>query len=242
LKKLFLLSFLILSILFANETLLERELIANICDTDKVKELINKGVNKDLEIVDNGLSIFVYSAAIGDKGCAETAHYLSSIGAKDTGLYREHYEIHKYEKPKIVETEHLRLIIADVDISGGTLNAVLENKTDELIYMKGQSMDINGAKDFLNDTDKFKDLFVELNPHNKTKDRQYHLYSPLSFCNEAVLDEDAYKIPRVVDNKIRLVRQYTLTYEYKGETYELITPVMHEEFEVKYAPYNLLNF
>ncbi|MDR1285118.1 MAG: hypothetical protein LBJ88_02835 [Campylobacteraceae bacterium] len=48
------------------------------------------------------------------------------------------------------------------------------------------------------------------------------------------LSDDESKNPKVVNNKVSFTRQVTIKYSYDGKTYELKSPKMKENIDIKY--------
>ncbi|MDR1285119.1 MAG: hypothetical protein LBJ88_02840 [Campylobacteraceae bacterium] len=86
-RKVVLAVMLLFTMAFADKAL-DDELVANVCDINKVKELIAKGADKNVIFKDkySFVKTSLYAYAAMNSNCGESAHYLSSIGAIDVGL------------------------------------------------------------------------------------------------------------------------------------------------------------
>jgi hypothetical protein len=217
-KKIVLVPFLLLvSFLSADEALDKqfRELHCGI-RMDILKDLVEKGANIN-QLNENGDTFFTVCASQGGKYTNDIARYLSSVGAIDTGFaYYKAREMYTYDTPKVFETKHLKMTIFGVSAQGQS-RITFENKMPEPVYIKSQTIEVNGYKWFTDDGNYAIDQYGK-------KDTYIH---------GARRDSKA-KMPKVVNNKISLTRQVTFKYTYKGKEYELKTSVIKDELDVKY--------
>jgi hypothetical protein len=206
-----------------------------------LKEAVAQGANLSY-INDKGYSAFTnfaqQSSAQGmSEYCKEVAHYLSSIGAIDSGGYTSscYFATQKYDPPLVYENKHLKVTFNKYSFSGAS-SGTLKNKTDEPIYLYIETSIINGVKDsrsLKNDQypdgwalkansedDKFSMNFM---PSTSKKGSENN-YSKFDFS----------KYPKVVNNKLKLVKEYIITYSYKGKTYEFKLPVITQELDMTY--------
>ncbi|MDR1285545.1 MAG: ankyrin repeat domain-containing protein [Campylobacteraceae bacterium] len=227
------------TMLFADKALNE-ELIGNpsrgCYSLEYVKELIAQGA--DINYVnDEGDTAFTNFArkanskpdSYGNE-CAIVAYYLSSIGAVDSGRYAAHcyYASPKYDPPLVFENKHLKITFKRYDFSGSSFG-ILENKTDEPIYIYIETSIINGVKDSYFRKSDQRPIGRVLKA-NYEKDGFGMSFTPRTKKNET----DYAKYPKVVNNKLKLVMEYSITYSYKGKTYEFKLPVITQELDMTY--------
>jgi hypothetical protein len=211
----------ILTTLVFADSALDDELIDNVCDIKKVKELISKGADKNVMVKDD-LSLYAHAAA--QKNCGESAQYLSSIGAKDVGLVKylryESSAVAYYPANVTFEDKRkLRVTINNVGLSGDSRNAIFENKDKyEYVYILAVTVDVDGEKY----TENCNNCYIGFN--NKKK-----------FGLPFYIDTN--KFPKVVKNKVSFTRQVTIKYKLGDKTYELKSPKMKENIDVKYQNY-----
>ncbi|MDR1285380.1 MAG: hypothetical protein LBJ88_04180 [Campylobacteraceae bacterium] len=225
-RKIILILTMVLSTLSFADEALDDELIDNVCNLAKVKELIAKGANKNV-MLKKDQSLYAYAAK--SQNCGESAHYLSSIGAIDVGtakyLKYESSAIIYYPNNKTFEDKRrLKVTINDAGLGGYSNDVTFENKdSDAYIYILSTTVDINGVKyvaDFSSDTSK-----SAISPNRV---RKLILYFG---------SEDIKNFPKVVNNKVSYTRQVTIKYSLDGDIYELKSPKMKEEIDVKYKNY-----
>jgi hypothetical protein len=135
-KKTLIILALLLTSSFAQEQASEQELLnqrlivaVKKCSLGGTKWAIENGADK------NTISaLFLQAAGYGSIKCAETAHYLSSIGADSQGITHLDVKTHKYDKPKVFENKHLNMTIEEIRFDGYS-KIRLRNKADEPIYI-----------------------------------------------------------------------------------------------------------
>ncbi|MDR1285382.1 MAG: hypothetical protein LBJ88_04190 [Campylobacteraceae bacterium] len=211
------------TVVFADKAL-DDELIDNVCNLAKVKELIAKGANKNV-MLKKDQSLYAYAAK--SKSCGDSAHYLSSIGAVDVGAARyigyESSAVDYYPSNRMFEDKRrLKVTINDVGLGGYSSDVTLENKDGD-VYILSITVDVDGVK-FLDDLSSDKSRF-SISPNSAKK---FHLYFNPTDTN---------KRPKIVNNKVSYTRQVTIKYSLDGDIYELKSPKMKEDIDVKYQNY-----
>jgi hypothetical protein len=203
---------------------------------ERVKELIAKGADINY-INDKGYSAFtnfaMKAASSYSDSCKETAHYLSSIGAVDSGAYTAlcYYASSKYDPPFVYENKHLKITLDEYSFHGSSWG-ILENKTDEPIYIYSYTNIVNGVKESFS-------WKTPENPNgwgvikaNSEKDNFGMYFSPKTNIKGKKYDYSKY--PKIINNKLKLVMEYSITYSYKGKTYEFKLPVITQELDMTY--------
>ncbi|MDR1285121.1 MAG: hypothetical protein LBJ88_02850 [Campylobacteraceae bacterium] len=214
---------LLFTMAFADETL-DKELIANVCDTTKVKELIAKGADKNV-MVEKDKSL--YTRAIMSRNCGESARYLSSIGAVDVGAgkYSGHMSsaVGYYPSNKTFEDKRLKVTINNVALGGRSTDVTFENvDEDDYIYIVAITVNVDGVE--------YTEEIENKNSYRISPYKEVIYRLPFFPLN-------VNKYPKVVNNKVSFTRQATIKYNYSGKIYELKSPKMKEDIAVKYGDY-----
>jgi hypothetical protein len=218
--------------------ILDIELIDNVCNVKKTKELISKGADKNV-IAYNGWrqrekSLYTYAAT--QQNCGESAEYLSSIGAEDIGGATAFPAsiIGSYPYNKTFEDKRLKVTMNDIGLDGCSKDIVIENKDKDTYFISSITVDINGEKyiqDYADDFGYCSKCLVIYGEKNKDIDFCYN--NQLKYDDQLNID----KFPKVVKNKVSFERQVTIKYRYRhiddGKTYELKSPKMKENIDVK---------
>ncbi|MDR1285378.1 MAG: hypothetical protein LBJ88_04170 [Campylobacteraceae bacterium] len=223
-KLILIIAVLLASLSFADEAL-DNELIANVCDTTKVKELIAKGANKNV-MVKKDQSL--YTVAIMSLNCGESAHYLSSIGATDLGaakyLAYAPSVVSYYPRNITFADKRLKVTINNVWLNGISTGVMFENiDEDDYIYIVAITVNVDGVE-YIEKREGKEEIF-RISPYKEVNHRL--AFFPLNIN----------KYPKIVNNKVSFTRQATVKYSYNGKTYELKSPKMKEEIDVKYGNY-----
>jgi hypothetical protein len=205
------------------------------CDYLKTKELVEKGGNINQKKGEVPLFNYVaaktsdqnYEAAAhkASSNCREVAHYLSSIGAKDDGRYTgKHKIVSTLKEPRVYETQHLRMIITGYSTDGSAV-VTLENIAGHFLEVKSYTAIVNGEKSTGGYTSRYQTSYLIMFEEKKNES----IYS-----RPVVVHDDYSKYPKVVNNKVKFTAEYAIAYEYKGKTYELKTPKITHEIDIKY--------
>ncbi|MDR2624737.1 MAG: hypothetical protein LBC37_00200 [Zoogloeaceae bacterium] len=222
------------------------------CDVEKVKELVKKGADIN-QTGDEGFdALLINTARIGEfkdaslfslvairtnsfggmrERCRETARYLSSMGAADSGHYLGFcIGNRQYETPLVFENEHMKITFKWYDLLGISQGEI-EKKTVEPIRIHSETSVINGTKRFRRweRTPDAKDEFMAT-AFIVVRDWPLHFYIPRGIT----INRDHYReFPKIVDNKLKLVKEFTLTYEYRGQTYQFELPEIVQEIDMQ---------
>jgi hypothetical protein len=191
------------------------------CNMPMVKKTLERGANKDYIDKETGYSTFIQAVLGGNKPCAQIAYYLNSIGVSSIGITQFFVHDYTYDKPKVFENKHLKIVIGAVSFNGLS-HANITNKTDEPIYIYAQTNEANGYKK----SSENKRYPNTLQPDIKTK---FLIYGYVD------TDGDRSKYPKIINNHVKFNRQITIKYKYKDKEYELKTPIIQEEYDVKYV-------
>jgi hypothetical protein len=204
----------------SEEELSNEEFMAGVaeCDIAKVKSAIQRGANKDSVDKKTGRSAFASTIAKGSK-CAAIGYYLSSIGADSVGFNVFFVLPHIYDKPKVFENKHLKMLMGTVGFDGYS-DTNITNKTDDPVYIYSGISETNGYKKSWGS----KNYPSAIQPERIIK---LDIFSPF-------YAEEKEKYPKIINNHVKFNRQITIKYKYKDKEYELKTPVMNEEFDVVY--------
>ncbi|MDR3158915.1 MAG: hypothetical protein LBU11_07895 [Zoogloeaceae bacterium] len=220
------------------------------CDLKKVKELVKKGANIN-QTGDEGFdALLINRGRVGEfkdaslfslvairtnggmrKRCKETARYLSSMGAVDSGHYLGFcVRSNEYETPLVFENEHMKITFNRHSFLG-TSRGVIEKKTVESIRIYSETSIINGTKRFRRwertpnvEDEAMATAFIVV------KDRPLRFSIP----GQTMIGGHYHELPKVVDNKLKLVKEFALTYGYKGKTYKFELPEIIQEIDMDY--------
>jgi hypothetical protein len=191
------------------------------CRIDNVKQAIEQGADKNAVFdATTNETVFAKAAGYGIPNCAAIAQYLNSVGADSIGIKWNSLKSYIYAQPKVFDDKNLKLIIENVDIDGGS-EIKFENKESEPVYIYSILVKVN-EYELLNDYSKkpkVVDGRLGLNSN-------YQWFTPI---------EKKEQYPKIINNKTAFKRQITVSYKYKGKTYELKTPLMSEAYEVVYT-------